>query len=180
MSMSMHATSSRIAKKTGSINMMFLTGMTSLLAAMTSLAVVQAASLTRVNNFGSNPANVKMYIYVPENVRSNPDVVVAIHHCQGTAQSYFGSTPYANLANQHGYIVIYPESPYSGTCWDVSSPATLKYEGGGDSNSIANMVKYTLQQYKANPARVFVVGGSSGAMMTVSPFFPMSKGLRKY
>lgn len=148
--------------------MMLLTGMTRLLTAITSLVVVQAASLTRVNNFGSNPANVKMYIYVPDNVRSNPDVVVAIHHCQGTAQSYFSSTPYANLANQHGYIVIYPESPYSGTCWDVSSPATLKYEGGGDSNSIANMVKYTLRQYKANPSRVFVVGGSSGAMMTVS------------
>lgn len=140
---------------------------------LVSLVSVQAASLTRVNNFGSNPANVKMFIYVPDNVRSNPDIVLAIHHCQGTAQSYFGSTPYATLANQYGYIVIYPESPYSGTCWDVSSPRTLKYEGGGDSNSIANMVKYTIQQYKANASRVFVVGGSSGAMMTVSTC-PMS------
>ncbi|KFA69669.1 hypothetical protein S40285_08662 [Stachybotrys chlorohalonatus IBT 40285] len=138
----------------------------SLLALLLTTVTVNAATLTRVNSFGSNPANVRMYIYVPDNVRTNPDVVLALHHCQGTAQSYFGSTPYARLADQHGYIVIYPESPYSGTCWDVSSPRTLRYEGGGDSQSIANMVRWTIQQYQADATRVFVVGGSSGGMMT--------------
>ncbi|CAI6338069.1 unnamed protein product [Periconia digitata] len=123
------------------------------------------ASLQQVTNYGSNPTNTKMYIYVPDSVKSNPAIVVAVHHCQGTAQSFFGSTPYASLADQKGYIVIYPESPYSGTCFDVSSKATLTHGGGGNSNSIANMVTYALQKYAADPKRVFLVGASSGAMM---------------
>lgn len=85
----------------------------------------------------------------------------------GTAQAYYQGTPYAQLAEQHGFIVIYPSSPYSGTCWDVSSHAALTHNGGGDSNSIANMVTWTTSQYNADTSKVFVTGSSSGAMMTV-------------
>ncbi|UPK90562.1 hypothetical protein LCI18_001497 [Fusarium solani-melongenae] len=125
-----------------------------------------AAQLQQITNFGSNPSGAKMFVHVPKNLPSNPAIVVAIHHCQGTAQSYYQSTPYAQLSDQKGFIVIYPESPYSGTCWDVSSKATMTHDGGANSNSIANMVRYALQTYKANPAKVFVTGSSSGAMMT--------------
>ncbi|EEU37824.1 uncharacterized protein NECHADRAFT_106573 [Fusarium vanettenii 77-13-4] len=124
------------------------------------------AQLQQITNFGSNPSGAKMFIHVPTNLPSNPAIVVAIHYCQGTAQSYYQNTPYAQLSDQKGFIVIYPESPYSGTCWDVSSKATMTHDGGANSNSIANMVRYALQTYKANPAKVFVTGSSSGAMMT--------------
>ncbi|KAM6517798.1 hypothetical protein FSOLCH5_006566 [Fusarium solani] len=124
------------------------------------------AQLQQITNFGSNPSGAKMFVHVPKNLPSNPAIVVAIHHCQGTAQSYYQSTPYAQLSDQKGFIVIYPESPYSGTCWDVSSKATMTHDGGANSNSIANMVRYALQTYKANPGKVFVTGSSSGAMMT--------------
>jgi acetylxylan esterase len=109
-----------------------------------------------------------MYIYVPDKLAAKPAVIVAIHHCQGTGTSYYQSTPYSKLAEQYGFIVIYPESPYSGTCWDVSSKKSLTHNGGGNSNSIANMVTYTLQKYKGDASKVFVTGSSSGAMMTVS------------
>lgn len=109
-----------------------------------------------------------MYTYVPDKLASKPAVIVAIHYCSGTANAYYTGSPYAKLADQYGFIVIYPESPYSGTCWDVSSKATLTHNGGGNSNSIANMVTYTLNKYKGDASRVFVTGSSSGAMMTVS------------
>ncbi|KAK7954301.1 carbohydrate esterase family 1 protein [Apiospora saccharicola] len=128
--------------------------------------LAKRASLQQVSGFGSNPSGAKMFIYVPNNVASKPAVVVAIHHCQGTGTSYYQSTPYARLADQYGFIVIYPESPYSGTCWDVSSTATLTHNGGANSNSIANMVTYTLSKYSADASRVYVTGSSSGAMMT--------------
>jgi acetylxylan esterase len=126
------------------------------------------AALTRVTDFGSNPSNVKMYIYVPNRLATKPPVIVAIHYCTGTAQAYYSGSPYAQLADQKGFIVIYPESPYSGTCWDVSSRATLSHNGGGNSNSIANMVNYTLNKYNGDASKVFVTGSSSGGMMTVS------------
>ncbi|KAK3672190.1 hypothetical protein LTR78_007943 [Recurvomyces mirabilis] len=137
------------------------------LMGMVAAAPLEArAALTQVTSFGSNPTNTKMYIYVPSKLAAKPPVIVAIHFCTGTAQAYYTGSPYAQLADQYGFIVIYPESPYSGTCWDVSSKAALTHNGGGDSNSIANMVTYALQKYNGDASQVFVTGSSSGAMMT--------------
>ncbi|KAK0630239.1 Alpha/Beta hydrolase protein [Bombardia bombarda] len=137
------------------------------LASFTGAAeIVKRAALTQVTSFGANTSGAKMYIYVPDKLAANPAIIVAVHYCSGTASAYYSGTPYAKLAEQYGFIVIYPESPYSGTCWDVSSPATLTHNGGGNSNSIANMVTYTISKYNADSSRVFVTGTSSGAMMT--------------
>jgi hypothetical protein len=37
-----------------------------------------SASLVRVPDFGSNPSNAQMYIYVPDKLASNPAIVVAV------------------------------------------------------------------------------------------------------
>ncbi|PKS08333.1 hypothetical protein jhhlp_005277 [Lomentospora prolificans] len=138
----------------------------SAIAGLSALAGVNAASLQQVASFGDNPSGARMYIYVPDKVASSPAIVVAIHYCTGTASAYYNGTPYARLADQHGFIVIYPESPYDGGCWDVSSNASLTRGGGGNSNAIANMVTYTLSKYNGDKSRVFATGTSSGAMMT--------------
>ncbi|KAF7162613.1 hypothetical protein CNMCM5623_007838 [Aspergillus felis] len=143
-----------------------LTASATALEARASAILPKAGSLEHVTDFGSNPTNVGMYIYVPKNLAAKPGIVVAIHYCTGTAQAYYTGSPYAKLAEQYGFIVIYPESPYEGKCWDVSSKATLTHNGGGNSNSIANMVSWTLKQYNADSSKVFVTGSSSGAMMT--------------
>jgi acetylxylan esterase len=140
--------------------------LTSILLLVSSFTNLSQAAYSQVTNFGSNPSGAKMYLYTPPAIASRPAIIVAIHYCSGTAQAYYQNSPYARLADQHGFIVIYPESPYSGTCWDVSSSATLKHDGGANSNSIANMVKYTISTYNADASRVFVTGTSSGAMMT--------------
>ena len=79
----------------------------------------RAGTYSQVTNFGSNPSGALMYQYVPTTLKANPAIVVAIHYCTGTAQAYYTGTPYAQLADQYGFVVIYPQSPYSGTCWDV-------------------------------------------------------------
>jgi acetylxylan esterase len=126
------------------------------------------AALSQVTNFGPNSSGARMYIYVPNNVAAKPAVIVAIHYCTGSARAYYSGSPYAQLSDQKGFIVIYPESPYSGSCWDVSSRASLSHNGGGNSNSIANMVTYALERYNGDASKVFVTGSSSGGMMTVS------------
>lgn len=146
----------------------FLSALAVTLLAVSSnaMALEKRASLQQVSDYGDNPAGVPMYIYVPDNLATSPGIVVAVHYCTGTAQAYYSGSPYATLAEQYGFIVIYPESPHSGTCWDVSSQATLTHNGGGDSNSIANMVNYAIDKYGADTSKVFVTGSSSGAMMT--------------
>lgn len=135
---------------------------------MTPVAPLKRATgaFQQVPNFGPNPSGAKFFLYTPNRIAENPAIVVAIHYCTGTARAYYSGSPYAQLADQKGFIVIFPESPYSGTCWDVSSRSTLTHNGGGNSNAIANMVTWTLERYNADPKKVFVVGESSGGMMT--------------
>lgn len=133
----------------------------------TCLALANAASLTQVSHFGHNPTNATMYIYVPDKLPHNPTIILGIHWCHGTAIDFYNGTQWANIADTKGFIVIYPNSPNSfDECWDVASKQTLTHDGGGDSESIANMVKYTISKYKTDSQKVFVTGVSSGAMMT--------------
>ncbi|KAF9451100.1 carbohydrate-binding module family 1 protein [Macrolepiota fuliginosa MF-IS2] len=120
----------------------------------------------QTDNWGSNPTNVSFYYYKPTNVGASPALIVAMHYCTGTAQAYFSGTQYATLADEHGYIVIYPSAPDSGGCWDVHTNATLTHNGGGDSLAIANMVRYAIGNWNVDSSRVFMTGTSSGAMMT--------------
>jgi poly(hydroxyalkanoate) depolymerase family esterase len=126
----------------------------------------KAASLVQVTNFGNNPSNLQMYIYVPNNVKANPPILVALHYCTGTGPAFYSGTQFASLADQYGFIVIYPSVTRSGSCWDVSSSQALTRNGGSDPVGIMSMVTYTEQHYGGNPNAVYVTGASSGAMMT--------------
>lgn len=130
------------------------------------LAEGAANQLVHVTGFKSTPTNAGMYIYVPTNKLSPAPIILAIHYCTGTAQAYFTGSRYATLADTHGFIVIYPNSPSSGGCWDVSSITSLTHNAGGDSKTIMNMVDYAVANYGGDKNRVFATGSSSGAMMT--------------
>ncbi|KAG6857703.1 hypothetical protein H0H87_004119 [Tephrocybe sp. NHM501043] len=135
-------------------------------AALAVLSNAAAGQLQQITNFGANPTNVEMYLYRPSTVAAKPPLIVAIHYCTGTAQAYFSGTQYATLADQYGFLVIYPDAPDSGGCWDVHTNATLTHNGGGDSLAIASVVRYAISNYNVDASRVFATGTSSGAMMT--------------
>ncbi|KAG8851253.1 hypothetical protein FRB96_009456 [Tulasnella sp. 330] len=117
-------------------------------------------------NIGPNPNNVGMYVYKPTKLANPLPLIVAIHYCTGTAQAYFSGTQYANLADTYGFMVVYPNAPAAGGCFDVASNATLTHNGGGDSQGIASMVTYSIATYGVSASHVYVTGTSSGAMMT--------------
>jgi acetylxylan esterase len=125
-----------------------------------------AGSLVQVTNFGSDPSNNLMYIYVPTNVRPDPPILMALHQCTGTGPGFYSSTAFASLANEYGFIVIYPDANRSGQCWDVSSSQALTRNGGSDPVGLRSMITYTEQHYGGNPNQVYITGASSGAMMT--------------
>ncbi|KAJ0311243.1 hypothetical protein COL516b_001948 [Colletotrichum fioriniae] len=129
--------------------------------------VVPRATFTEVTDYGSNPTGTRMWLYVPQNLAAKPAVVVGIHWCSGSAQAYYQGSQWARYAETYGYIVIYPQTPYTrDNCWDVASKMTLTHGGGGASNSIANMVSFVIAQYGADKSKVYATGISSGAMMT--------------
>ncbi|KAG8848229.1 hypothetical protein FRB96_001267 [Tulasnella sp. 330] len=117
-------------------------------------------------NIGPNPTGVGMFTYTPSKLASPLPLIVAIHYCGGSAQAYFTNTQYATLADTYGFMVVYPNAPAVGSCFDVSTNATLTYNGGGDSQGIASMVTYSIATYGVSASHVYVTGTSSGAMMT--------------
>ncbi|KAF6763214.1 acetyl xylan esterase [Ephemerocybe angulata] len=113
--------------------------------------------LQQINSFGSNPTNVRMYLYRPTGVVANPALIVAMHYCTGTAQAYFSGTQYANLADAQKTFID------AGTSTATQPSRT---DAGGDSLAIASAVRYAIANYGVDKSRVFATGTSSGAMMT--------------
>ncbi|TRM62370.1 carbohydrate esterase family 1 protein [Schizophyllum amplum] len=144
----------------------FTAALSAALLACAPLVSGLTSTLEQVNDFGDNPTGVGMYYYLPTTVTDSPALIVAIHYCTGTGTAYFEGTPYAQLADQYGFVVVYPSSPNEGTCWDVSSFETLTHGAGGDSYGIVSMVDYAKAQWGVDSERIFVTGSSSGAMMT--------------
>ncbi|MGL1956001.1 MAG: PHB depolymerase family esterase [Colwellia sp.] len=122
--------------------------------------------LTEISDFGSNPGDLKMHLYVPNNVSINAPLLVANHYCTGTGPVFYTNTQYATLADQYGYIVIYPTANSSDKCFDVATPEALIREGSSDPASILSMIDYVKSHYNIDDSRVFATGVSSGAMMT--------------
>lgn len=146
--------------------MMFKTALSALSLSIPGVFAA-AGQLVEVTNFGANPTDVGMFVYKPAQLASPTPLIIAMHYCTGTAQAYFEGTQYANLADTHGFIVIYPNSPAgSGGCWDVHTNATLTHNAGGDSLGIVSQVRYAIANYGIDPSLVFATGTSSGAMMT--------------
>ncbi|KAK1751205.1 Alpha/Beta hydrolase protein [Echria macrotheca] len=137
-----------------------------LLGLVATATTALSASLQKVNDFGNNPTKIYMYIYVPDKVAAKPAVIVALHPCGGTAQGWYSGTKLPSYADQNGFILIYPGTPNQSNCWDVQSVASLTHGQGGDALGIVNMVNYTLAKYNGDRERVYVMGSSSGGMMT--------------
>ncbi|KAG8707273.1 hypothetical protein FRC08_000598 [Ceratobasidium sp. 394] len=129
-------------------------------------ANIPRGTLAQITNFGSNPTNVGIFVYVPKTLKSSPGLLAAIHYCSGTAQAFYSGTSYKQLADQYGFIVMYPNAPDSGGCWDVHTTATLTHNAGGDSLGIASGLRYLITAFGVNTDKVFATGLSSGAMMT--------------
>ncbi|KAH8827244.1 carbohydrate esterase family 1 protein [Flagelloscypha sp. PMI_526] len=117
------------------------------------------------DDIGPNPNNVTMWTYVPQGVVSNPDLILALPWCTGTALDFYTYTDYAWEADaRKSYIVIYGQAPREALCWDVSSHETLTHDAGGDSLGLASAARYAQKHWGIK--NVFATGHSSGGMMS--------------
>lgn len=86
----------------------------------------------------------------------------------GNALQWFLGTKLPSYADTNGFILVYPGTPHSLGCWDVYNKASLTHGQGGDASGIVSMVNYAIDKYRGggDRDRVYVMGFSSGAMMT--------------
>ena len=58
--------------------------------------------LREVINFGANPGNLRMHVYIPDSVDPSPPLVIALHGCTQTADSYDYGAGWSHLADRLG------------------------------------------------------------------------------
>lgn len=126
---------------------------------------VEPSTLVQVPAFGANPSGLVMNIYVPHSLRPDPAILLALHWGCATGPDFYQATGFSALADEYGFIVIYPTSPGFAGCFDTASFAALKHGGGSDPTGLVSMITYTERKYHANPHRVYVTGASAGGMM---------------
>ncbi|KAF2997887.1 hypothetical protein E8E13_003990 [Curvularia kusanoi] len=138
----------------------------SILVCVSAATATVNGALTRVSNFGNNPTGLEMNIAVPSKIATKPGIILALHGCFGNGEAYYQQTKYSQIAEQKGFLTIYPTSKRDSNCWEVNTAKGLSRNAGGDNQGLVAMINYTIQKYGADPAKVFVTGSSSGCMMT--------------
>ncbi|KAI2775219.1 carbohydrate esterase family 1 protein [Daldinia loculata] len=124
------------------------------------------AKWIQISDWGENPTHLDMHAYIPRNLQSSPAVLLALHYCGGSGALYHKMANFDAYAEAKGFIVVYPSTRMDDNCWDVASNKSLTVDGGGDSTGLANMMRYFIEAYNADPMRIYVQGTSSGCMMT--------------
>ncbi|MEU8262837.1 PHB depolymerase family esterase [Micromonospora sp. NPDC048999] len=128
----------------------------------------QAATLTQVTGFGSNPGNLAMYAYRPDGLPANAPAVVLLHGCAQNASGYFTNSGWQKYADLWKFALIVPQQSSannSSTCfnWFETGDTT---RGQGEALSIKQMVDYAKTNYGTDASRVYVSGLSAGGAMS--------------
>jgi poly(hydroxyalkanoate) depolymerase family esterase len=114
------------------------------------------------------------FVYTPAayKVGSAVPLLVMLHGCGQNAQDFATGTGMNLLAEQYGFIVVYPQQvskSNQGLCWNWFSAAN-QYRGSGEPARIANIVRNVQQestQWTIDSQRIYVAGLSAGGAMAV-------------
>ncbi len=121
-----------------------------------------------------HPAGAREYkLYQPAARAGRPDgtppLVVMLHGCTQSADDFAAGTQMNRLADEHGFLVLYPEQSTSANasrCWNWFRPQD-QVRDGGEPALIAAMVQAAMAEQPVDAQRVFVAGLSAGAAMAV-------------
>lgn len=106
-------------------------------------------------------------IHVPAAYKGDPAVplVVALHGRGGTGHVIVGLTHFDNVADAHGFLVIYPDG-LSASWADGRGATTSDTDGIDDIKFLSELIRKLTRDYKIDSLRVFVTGYSNGGFMS--------------
>jgi len=108
------------------------------------------------------------YLYLPKRysaTRSSP-LVVMLHGCKQDAETFSSGTRMNQLADQEGFLVLYPEQrrlANAHRCWNWFNSSAQR--AGGEAALLAGMVREVTRTHAVDPSRVYIAGLSAGGAM---------------
>lgn len=121
-------------------------------------------------DFGLNPGALAAKCFVPAALAPRSALVVVLHGCTQDADGYDHRSGWSELAERHGFALLYPEQPRSNnpaSCFNWFDSQDIS-RGSGEAMSIHQMIETAIERYEIDPRRVFVTGLSAGGAMTMA------------
>jgi len=126
-----------------------------------------ASRLTDLEAFGSNPGALVAKLYVPTFMAEQPALVVVLHGCTQTAAGYDNSSGWSRLADEFGFLVLYPQQIQANNanlCFNWFLPDDIR-RGHGEALSIRQMIETVVMKHGIDRKRIFATGLSAGGAM---------------
>jgi poly(hydroxyalkanoate) depolymerase family esterase len=124
--------------------------------------------LVEVTGFGANPGDLRMFSYVPGELRQKPALVVVLHGCGQTAAGYDLGAGWSTLAKRYGFALLMPEQRPSNNangCFNWFNPEDTA-RGCGEAGSIRQMIARMVGDHGIDDNSIYVTGLSAGGAMT--------------
>jgi poly(hydroxyalkanoate) depolymerase family esterase len=123
----------------------------------------------------TNRAGTRAYkLYIPSTSYgvSSPgrvSLIVMLHGCTQSADDFAAGTQVNALAEQHGFLVAYPEQnarANGSRCWNWFRPGD-QHRDDGEPSIIAGITREIASEYGIDEHGIFVAGLSAGAAMAI-------------
>src|SRR5687767_3101012 len=102
--------------------------------------------LGHLSDFGPNPGELDARLYTP--TESPIALVVVLHGCTQTASSYDRGSGWSELAERHGFAVLFPQqrrANNSNLCFNWFLPGDAR-RGRGEAASVGEMVQHVARR----------------------------------